>query len=557
MIDLSYPRILDLFRQHLDPKRTENAAFLIWYFENYLRLDTLEAIDSICDQSGDRGIDGVYVNDDTNTIEVYQSRISQKEDSAIGDGTLREFAGSLLQFTRPESLQWLIDTAGDAEIARLIERLKLKQRVTEFEVVGIFLSNVEIDSNGSSFLSSFPSIRFIGRNFLGSSYLVPTCDRPISRKVEFDISGFETTKYVVDGNHEAIIAPIKASEIVALDGISNQALFPFNVRGPLGRTQVSKDIAKSIRANALHKLFPLFHNGITIVAETVDREAESIGISEYFVVNGCQSVTELFNNRKYISGDLRVLVKFIKAPPASDFAEMVTRFSNNQNGVRARDFKSNNPTQIRLQNEFKNFYGTEFFYEVKRGENSGGLEVISNEKAGLYLMAFDLKIPWATHRKYQVFEDKHADIFGRPAVTAHRIASCHLLTKRIKMANTRLENTLFAKYILSEYLILYILRLILERDRIGRQLIDEPEDFLLDPKRRVAILKTVDAVLKEVITDLNAELEAVGPGFDYRRWLRDEKWVKPMASEIVATHEKLVARDRLDSLTNTYQKEFS
>jgi hypothetical protein len=45
--------------------------------------------------------------------------------------------------------------------------------------------------------------------------------------------------------------------------------------------------------------------------------------------------------------------------------------------------------------------------------------MIANEDAGLYLLAFDLKRPWATHRKYQVFEDDHSEIFGRPAVDAH------------------------------------------------------------------------------------------------------------------------------------------
>jgi len=36
-------------------------------------------------------------------------------------------------------------------------------------------------------------------------------------------------------------------------------------------------------------------------------------------------------------------------------------------------------------------------------------------------MAFDLKEPWGTHRKYQVFDEKHADLFARPEVTADRI----------------------------------------------------------------------------------------------------------------------------------------
>jgi len=59
-----------------------------------------------------------------------------------------------------------------------------------------------------------------------------------------------------------------------------------------------------------------------------------------------------------LTDNLRVLTKFIKASPASPLAEMITRFSNNQNGVKARDFKSNNHIQIRLQNEFRSIYGT-------------------------------------------------------------------------------------------------------------------------------------------------------------------------------------------------------
>lgn len=44
MINVEYPNLLDLFRQHLDPKRSESASFLIWYLENYYRLDSLEAV---------------------------------------------------------------------------------------------------------------------------------------------------------------------------------------------------------------------------------------------------------------------------------------------------------------------------------------------------------------------------------------------------------------------------------------------------------------------------------------------------------------------------------
>ena len=98
MISLDYPALLGLFPQHLSPKRSESASFLIWYLENYYRLDTLEAVDSVCDQKGDKGVDGIFVNDNDSTITVFQAKISQSSNTTIGDASLREFAGTLKQF---------------------------------------------------------------------------------------------------------------------------------------------------------------------------------------------------------------------------------------------------------------------------------------------------------------------------------------------------------------------------------------------------------------------------------------------------------------------------
>src|SRR5205085_3729019 len=137
---------------------------------------------------------------------------------------------------------------------------------------------------------------------------------------------------------------------------------------------------------------------------------------------------------------------------------MITQFSNNQNGVTDRDFMSNSAIQIRLQNEFETFYPEEYAFEIKRGEIVSQGTVISNEEAGLFLMSFDLKEPWGTHRKYEVFEDKHADLFGRPDVTADRIVLCQVVIQVIASKLPKIENQLFARYALTKYMLLYIIR---------------------------------------------------------------------------------------------------
>ncbi len=170
-LDLSYPNILELFPQHLDPKRTESASFLIWYFENYLRLDTTEAVDSVCDQRGDRGVDGIYINEDANTIEIYQSAISQRRNSTVGDTPLKEFEGTLKQFEAPAAIQNLQDTAGKAEVARLVARLDLINKVRTCDVIGFYVTNIDLDANGSAYLKSHRGIRFLGATKLKNTFI--------------------------------------------------------------------------------------------------------------------------------------------------------------------------------------------------------------------------------------------------------------------------------------------------------------------------------------------------------------------------------------------------
>jgi hypothetical protein len=160
MINLDYPDLLDEFKPYLDPKRSESASFLIWYLEQYYRLDTLEAVDSVCDQKGDRGVDGIFVNDNDQTITIFQARISQRRDRTVGDASLREFAGTLTQFQSKESLQALANSAGNTDLAALIKNLDLINKIDTHDVTGEYLTNIDIDANGTAFLTGHPIITF-------------------------------------------------------------------------------------------------------------------------------------------------------------------------------------------------------------------------------------------------------------------------------------------------------------------------------------------------------------------------------------------------------------
>lgn len=552
--NLSYPAILQSIAAYKSEKRTESAAFLAWYLVNYYRLDDLEAVDCICDQPGDKGVDGIYVNEGAGTIDIFQSKISQKENSSIGDTQLKEFHGTLAQFDSAESLTNLVATAGDVQVASLIKRLELVKKITDYEVRGVFLANLDIDHNGLAYLKTVP-IKFVGRSEMEVSYISDQKEQMHKGEADFDIFGITISDYVVDAETKAAIGPVLGSDLVKLGGIADQSLFSANVRASLGNTKVNKDIARSIKQTKLHKAFPLFHNGITVLANSVSHDEKKLRIKDYYVVNGCQSLNALYLNRGYISSDLRVLTKFIQVNVGSDLSELITTYSNNQNGVKARDFKSNHPIQTRLQKEFESLYKNEYTFEVKRGEpKPSNTTSIANEEAGLLLVAFDLEEPWATHRKYQIFEDRYNEIFGRPDVTADKIVQLHCITDLLKKNLPKIKNQLFGKYVLTIFVMLLAIRRILDQDPKGKDFINNPGDYVREHETRTRFCATMLIVVSNLIIDLDVETQDLDDDFDYRGKLRDRDYVLNLVNILVASYRKDVIRKKAPSISDAWSE---
>jgi hypothetical protein len=91
-------------------------------------------------------------------IKLYQNPASR-----VGDSALRAFAGTLTQFRTPESIQALVASAGNAQVATLIKRLDLTNKITTHELRGEFVTNLNVDVNGDAFVAAASEITFIGK----------------------------------------------------------------------------------------------------------------------------------------------------------------------------------------------------------------------------------------------------------------------------------------------------------------------------------------------------------------------------------------------------------
>jgi hypothetical protein len=537
--------------------RTESRAFLIWFLENYFRLDDVTSYDSICDGPDDKGIDGIYLDENLERIDVFQSRLLQRTDKGLGDTQLKEFVGTLSQFSDSSTVAKLAESTGNDELKKLILSSNIPDKIEKgYSVRGVFLTNGTRDSSAEQYLSSQANLVLYDSKELQEYYVPIGRTGPVTKPVTFDLYGFSYSEHSVSGVN-MIIAPLRATELIDLDGIENQQLFAWNVRQSLGKSKVNKEIGKSIDQQTEHKNFLLYHNGLTILCKSINKDGEKIEISGYSVVNGCQSLTSLYEHKDKVTDDLRILTRLIELDPESELAGKITLHSNNQNPINARDLQSNSIHQIRLQEEFKNFYDGEIFYQIKRGELTTSKKVINNQDAARILLAFDLREPWTCHQTYKLFDELYIELFARPEVNVHRIFALNLVYEAVLENLSKIEDELMGRYGLTKYFILYLLREALEYDDVGKSFCQNPEPFIVDRDNHERLRFCISRVLEDLIIDFNAEIkdrDEAGKPFDYKREFKSPTSVKTLSRDILPHYQKAIARGRALSFGKEWEE---
>ena len=320
-----------------------------------------------------------------------------------------------------------------------------------------------------------------------------------------------------------------------------------NVRYTLGNTVVNKSIRGAVAKKANHGDFILGHNGLIILCSSAENDVASneLKIKDYSVVNGAQSLTSFFTDKAKLTDDLRVLVRVIQLQDEA-LAREITQNSNNQNAIKPRDLRSNHAIMVHLQTEMNKEPAGGFFFEIKRGEKApAGKTVIPNDEVGRALLSFDIQEPWSAHQIYKVFDDKYAEIFGGPSVTARRVIFVHELLKMVSANLHRITNRPMASYTLTRFFLLYVLSRILRGNPTSQVYVSDPS--LLDDAARGQFLKKCEEILKTVIVDLNYKTKAVD--FDYKSVLKSPKQSTELADRILASYEKDMQRDKADYFT--------
>lgn len=149
-------------------------------------------------------------------------------------------------------------------------------------------------------------------------------------------------------------------------------LFDLNVRQEIPNSVVNKEIMKTLRHSRGRRVFHHLNNGLLITCNSYAKKGERIRVAGAQVVNGCQTVSAIYQAYKtlppreqaLLRSETRVQVKVIQNIKP-DLLEQIVISTNNQNPMKARNLRSNSPEQKAIQRQFQDIG---WFYVRKDGE---------------------------------------------------------------------------------------------------------------------------------------------------------------------------------------------
>ncbi len=160
----------------------------------------------------------------------------------------------------------------------------------------------------------------------------------------------------------------RSSQAGGVERISiNHSLFTDNVRAFLGENDqgphdINTQIRQGLQDSASRSTFHLRSNGITIIAKSCEEDDDKLKISDFQIVNGCQTSYILFNELRGLGpqeqDEIQVPVKII-ATDDNDLVDSIIIGVNRQKNISDLDLLSRHPYVIRLGR----------YFAIKRREN--------------------------------------------------------------------------------------------------------------------------------------------------------------------------------------------
>jgi AIPR protein len=241
------------------------------------------------------------------------------------------------------------------------------------------------------------------------------------------------------------------------------------------------------------------------LTEGLSVRGKTLTLTKVGVVNGCQSLTTLYDNKADITQGLQLLVKVVEVEAHSNVADQITQRSNNQNAVTMRDQRSSDFAMRDLQRNVTKVFASKFALSIRAGEASTATVVFDNALAAQLITAVYLKEPWSAVRKVRLFDQDYRRIFNRN-ISPHKLRLLHLVDHAIQNARAGLREDLKASFASIRFALAHLVAEVCQLSDEGRALFAEPERWL--PGQETVVLNQLQDIAAEVVDSVNFYVES-------------------------------------------------
>ena len=345
---------------------SKSAAFGHWYLEKRYQLNRDDIPEHIIDGFGDNGIDAYMIvgggeEDSEAKLFFFQFKFPDtcENRKAPSQGDILKFISGVRLVYSQNTTKRKKSDAFNVMVDEITNELGI---FTEIHLQIVHFGQ-EVSPESSGALDDF--IKDFKQQNGDEIYFEDVYDREITNLYDRSLHKSGPSLKIKFHSYEeghnvgedvkSCICVVNAQKLVEAIGKDILTINDENIRYYEGKTAVNKGIADSAGGN-MSEYFYFYNNGVTFICDKyISDSAKSIlSIEGALLVNGCQTVTTLYNlaRNKQLKEDVVLLMRVIKT---TDYTVRmnITEYLNSQNEIKDSYLLANHATVRRLQDELK------------------------------------------------------------------------------------------------------------------------------------------------------------------------------------------------------------
>lgn len=231
----------------------------------------------------------------------------------------------------------------------------------------------------------------------------------------------------IDGVAEAYLGVLPVKEYLALitDHVGNirKPLFYDNVRDFQGDNPVNHEMKETLQDASGQQRFAVLNNGITVVTRGLRTTGNKFVVTDYQIVNGCQTSHVLFDAQAVLGDDVYVPLKVVSTSDEEIINAIITA-TNRQTEVTADDLFAMSAFQKKLEALYDAYPDKKKLYYERRSKqyaSANGVEKVRIIGKSQQVRAFAAMFLDDPHRAARYYSDLRAQVGTKIFSDSHKL----------------------------------------------------------------------------------------------------------------------------------------